>query len=126
MSNSHPRIARERTTVETMIGFYCHEQHGIGHGLCEQCETLQDYARQRLQKCPFQEGKTTCAKCPVHCYRPEMRERIRSVMRYAGPRMLFRHPILAIQHMADGRRNEPFYPSRANTDRADVPKQGKP
>jgi hypothetical protein len=107
MFSKPSRMIRERRTVEAMIGIYCHGQHGTPHGLCEDCEAVQEYARQRLQKCPFQEGKTTCAKCPVHCYRAEMREQIRAVMRYAGPRMLFRHPIMALQHMVDGRRETP-------------------
>jgi hypothetical protein len=115
MTNSHPRIAREGKTVETMISLYCHDQHGVGYSLCEQCEELQDYALQRLQTCPFQEGKTTCAKCPVHCYRPEMRKGIRSVMRYAGPRMLYTHPIMALQHVIDGRRKAPIHPRQARS-----------
>ena len=94
-----------------MIGLYCRNHHSAGYGLCEQCQELQEYALQRLQRCPFQEGKTTCAKCPVHCYKPEMRERIRSVMRYAGPRMLYTQPIMALQHLVDGRRKAPFRPS---------------
>ena len=65
------------------------------------------YARARLSRCPYQEGKTTCARCPVHCYRPAMRARIRRVMRYAGPRMLTRHPLLALRHLIDGLRKEP-------------------
>jgi hypothetical protein len=115
MSNSHPRIAREGKTVATMIGLYCHDLHGAGCGLCEQCQELQDYALQRLQRCPFQEGKTTCAKCPVHCYRPEMRERIRSVMRYAGPRMFYKHPAMTLRHMVDGRRKVPMRPAQARS-----------
>ena len=115
MTISHPRIAREGKTVATMIGLYCHDQHDAGYGLCEQCQELQDYALQRLQGCPFQEGKTTCAKCPVHCYKPEMREHIRSVMRYAGPRMLYTHPIMALQHVADGRRKAPIRPDQAES-----------
>jgi hypothetical protein len=105
-SSDHRRMVREQETVEAMIGIYCRGTHGTRAGLCGECEALRNYARQRLQKCPFQEGKTTCAKCPVHCYRPEMREKIRVVMRYAGPRMLYRHPVMAIQHVLDGRRQE--------------------
>jgi len=67
-----------------------------------------EYASKRLDKCPFQEGKTTCAKCPVHCFKPDMRQQIRLVMRYSGPRMLLRHPLMAILHMIDGRRKEPL------------------
>jgi hypothetical protein len=101
------RMARERETVEAMIGLYCHGQHGSNGQLCGECQALRDYAWQRLEKCPFEEGKTTCAKCPIHCYKPEQRASIRAVMRYAGPRMLLRHPVLALLHLLDGLRKEP-------------------
>lgn len=114
----HPRLIRERRTVEAMIGIYCRghsHRRGPDDWLCSECAALREYAWQRLDRCPFQEGKTTCAKCPVHCYKPEMRERVRAVMRYAGPRMLARHPILAVRHLADGRRKEPARPPRSET-----------
>jgi hypothetical protein len=38
---------------------------------------------------------------------PLMRDDIRAVMRYAGPRMLLHHPILAVQHLIDGWRKHP-------------------
>jgi len=103
-----------------MIGIYCRDQHGNSHGLCPECEALEGYARQRLHACPFQEGKTTCARCPVHCYRPGMRERIRAVMRYAGPRMIYRYPVLTLFHLADGRRKEPIRPQKTGVARTDV------
>ena len=112
MSNDHPRIARENKTVEAMINIYCHGQHGTKDELCFECNELLSYARERLYQCPFQEGKTTCAKCPVHCYKPVMREKIRAVMRYAGPRMIYRHPILTLFHFIDGLREEPIGPQR--------------
>jgi hypothetical protein len=89
-----------------MIRTYCHDQHGTTSELCSECSAIRDYALMRLAHCPFQDGKTTCAKCAVHCYKPQMREQIRRVMRYAGPRMVWRHPIMAVQHLLDGRRNE--------------------
>lgn len=108
MTSERRRMARESRTVEFMIELHCRGLHYPTNRLCADCETLRDYARQRLQKCPFQEGKTTCAKCPIHCYSPEMRQQIRSVMRYAGPRMLYRHPVLALQHLLDGLRQKPL------------------
>lgn len=102
------RLEREARTVQVMIEMFCHDRHGSQSALCADCQALSDYAGDRLERCPFQSGKTTCAKCPVHCYRPAMRERIREVMRYAGPRMILRHPILAIWHLLDGRRQEPL------------------
>lgn len=106
MRDKNPRINREGNTIALMIALYCHKHHSCER-LCPECEELMDYALKRLDKCPFQEGKTTCAKCPVHCFKPAMRERIRAVMRYSGPRMIFRHPILTIWHLIDGRRKEP-------------------
>jgi hypothetical protein len=120
VTNKHPRMARECRTIEAMLDIYCLGQHGrsqhtMAGNLCEDCQALREYARQRLDKCPYQEGKTTCAKCPIHCYRPQMRAKIRSVMRYAGPRMLYRHPLMALQHLLDGFRKDPILLREAGT-----------
>jgi hypothetical protein len=106
MDKGHPRIARESRTVAAMISLYCRAQHGDGR-LCLDCSELLAYANQRLRACPFQDGKTTCAKCPVHCFQPVMKDKIRTVMRYSGPRMLCRHPVLAVHHLLDRTRKEP-------------------
>jgi len=98
------RVERERRTVEHMIRLYCRGNHGSTGELCQECGSLMKYANQRLDHCPHKENKPTCLKCTVHCYNQEMRERIRGVMRYSGPRMLVRHPIMALRHIFDGRR----------------------
>ncbi len=103
----HPRMTRERRTVEAMVFLFCRGTHGTRGGPCDDCGRLLECALHRLHRCPFQERKTTCANCSVHCYSPEMRERIREVMRYSGPRMLLRHPVRAILHIIDGRRRDP-------------------
>jgi len=114
MSQSHgrSRIVREARTIEVMIRLYCRGVHRTERGLCDECSELLEYARIRLNACPYLEGKPTCAKCPVHCYRPALREKVRTVMRYAGPRMPYRHPILALLHLFDGLRKEPVRPKR--------------
>ncbi|MDH5297832.1 MAG: nitrous oxide-stimulated promoter family protein [Desulfobulbaceae bacterium] len=104
---SHPRMARERKTVELMIGLYCRNHHRSRSELCVACQKLVEYARLRLSRCPFQENKTTCGNCRIHCYKPELREKIREVMRYAGPRLIWHHPLLAMGHMLDGLRKNP-------------------
>lgn len=109
MDKTRPRITRETKTVAVMIGLYCRAQHG-GDRLCTDCSELLAYANERLEGCPFQEGKTTCAKCPVHCFKPAMRDKIRAVMRYSGPRMLRSHPILAMRHFMDRSRKKPVRP----------------
>ena len=90
-----------------MIGDYCASHHRPGDDLCPACGALLAYATQRLARCPYAEKKPTCARCPIHCYQPEMREQVRQVMRYAGPRMLLRHPWMAICHLVDGLRRAP-------------------
>lgn len=103
----HPRMKRERKTVATMIGIYCSSNHHHDQdGLCPACSELLEYANLRLAHCPYQEGKTTCGNCPNHCYKPSMKEKIREVMRTAGPKM-WRHPLLALGHMIDGLRKKP-------------------
>ena len=72
-------------------------------GCASECNELHTYAMSRLERCPFGQEKPTCATCQIHCYKPQLRERIREVMRFAGPRMLWRHPILAIRHVLDRR-----------------------
>jgi predicted amidophosphoribosyltransferase len=112
LSATHGRMTREARTMEVMVEMYCHDLHGRQEGLCEGCGELVEYAQGRLDKCPYQEGKTTCAKCPIHCYKPALRERMRVVMRYAGPRMLWRHPIMTALHLWDGLREEPIRSKR--------------
>ena len=93
-------LKREADTVLAMIRIYCRAHHALqGDALCGSCQELADYAMKRLACCPFKEGKPVCAKCKVHCYKPEYRKRISEVMRYAGPRVLFSHPLLALEHM---------------------------
>ena len=93
---------REKETVSLMIAIYCRKKHG-GKNLCPDCAALDAYARQRSDKCPFMENKTFCSNCRIHCYQPGMRDQIRTVMRYSGPRMLKTHPILAIRHQIESK-----------------------
>lgn len=94
------KCAREQQVVSQMIAIYCKGTHGTRPGaLCEQCAQLERYARLRAEQCPFMERKTFCAHCTVHCYQPQMRKQIRAVMRYAGPRMLWRRPCLTLYHI---------------------------
>lgn len=108
MRKGFNRLQRERDTVTVMISLYCHSKHATRGRICLECLDLLNYAHRRLERCPFQQGKTTCARCRVHCYEPEKRERIRVVMRYSGLRMIYQHPILAILHFIDGRRKFPI------------------
>ena len=97
----------EKLLVSEMIALYCHKNHHTAKGsLCPQCQALHDYALQRIERCPFMETKTFCSNCRVHCYQPEMREQIRAVMRFSGPRMLLHHPVLATRHVMETKKEQ--------------------
>lgn len=106
MSTPNDRLGRERHTMAKMVEIYCRARHECGDApLCDECQRFLDYADVRLEKCPYGDGKPTCANCPIHCYKPGPRARARMIMRYSGPRMLLRHPYLAIAHKLDGFRS---------------------
>lgn len=90
--------AHEKALISEMIRLYCKKKHGTADGLCDDCQALCDYALARIEHCPMMEHKTFCSRCPVHCYREQMREKIRAVMRFSGPRMLFHHPLAVVRH----------------------------
>lgn len=96
---------KEQKTVEEMIRLYCKRNHHR-NDLCDECKELIEYAKIRSEKCPFMKEKTFCVNCKVHCYKPKMREEIRKVMRYSGPRMIFYHPILALWHLISSKREK--------------------
>lgn len=104
-------IQRDQRTVAAMVRIYCAGRHG-GDSLCAACAALLEYADERLARCPFEEEKTTCRDCPIHCYKPPERTAMKDVMRYAGPRMLLRHPILAIRHLWIERQGAPPWPRK--------------
>ena len=98
---------REARTWRALLAIYCRDQHRPAGTLCPACAALERYALERLERCPFGAQKPRCADCPVHCYAPAQRAQTRQVMRYAGPRMLKRHPLLALAHMARRLRRRP-------------------
>ena len=108
MSKLPGRLQREQDTFRCMARIYCNHHHQPADGgLCDDCENLMVYAEKRLEKCPYGSDKPTCANCPIHCYKPAQREQARVIMRYAGPRMTWRHPVRAFHHLLDKLRKAP-------------------
>ena len=103
------RMQREAKTIKVMIGIYCRHNHQLNVSDCPECNEIQNYALERLKYCPYQEGKTSCNNCPIHCYKPGIKDDVKRVMRYSGPRMVLRHPILTLFHFIDDRRREPTH-----------------
>ncbi len=92
-----------------MLAMYCGSHHAAAGALvpCPVCANLLEYAWGRLERCPYGEGKPVCVRCTTHCYKSVPRDAIRAAMRYAGPRMLLHHPILAFRHLLHGFRRPP-------------------
>lgn len=103
MSKLRGRLRREHETLVCMTRIYCghHHVNREGSELCAECNRLMQYAEKRLEKCPYGERKPTCANCPIHCYKPAQRQMARDVMQFAGPRMPWRHPVRALNHLLD-------------------------
>ncbi|MFW9826528.1 MAG: nitrous oxide-stimulated promoter family protein [Candidatus Thorarchaeota archaeon] len=99
MSSPNNSLEKERKTIKTMIRMYCKNHHDPKLELCDNCSQLFDYASKRLQYCQYGESKPICENCTIHCYKPDMREKVRKVMRYSGPRMIYTHPIMGFRHL---------------------------
>lgn len=106
MKTTENKREKEKAIVSDMIRLYCRKKHGTKGALCGECEALDAYAKSRSDHCPFMETKTFCSNCRVHCYKPEMREKIRQVMRFSGPRMIFYHPVPAIRHVIESKKEK--------------------
>ena len=89
---------KEREVLKTMIELYCSKCHGEKE-ICHTCKKLLDYSIMKINNCPFMEEKTFCSGCKVHCYEESMRDEIREVMRFSGPRMIFHYPLMTVDHI---------------------------
>lgn len=98
-----PVIRKEKMIAAKMIRIYCKKKHHEQE-LCEECRNLNEYVMKRLSSCKFGEEKPACAKCPIHCYKPVYRQKIKGVMRFSGPWMLLYHPLESIKHIPIPRR----------------------
>ena len=92
------RIEKEKNVVDKMIDIYY-----VKHGTPEEKEELKAYVMKRLDGCKFQENKTFCSKCPIHCYAPKYKKQIKKVMRYSGPRLVLHHPVMLLKHIWQGK-----------------------
>ncbi|WP_234418654.1 nitrous oxide-stimulated promoter family protein [Dongshaea marina] len=119
------RLLTEYRTLCQMVTLYCRDHHKPWSGEpCCRCQALLYYAQQRLDRCPYGQQKPTCGKCPIHCYRKGMREEVRQVMGYAGPRMLLRHPLAALRHLWIKMRPDPQKPPQAASNRHQRKRKG--
>lgn len=98
-------LAIELQTIEKMTEIYCLAHHG--QPLCNSCSDFISHAQQKLDRCVYGQDKPACKHCPIHCYKPHYKQQAQTIMRYAGPRMIFKHPILTIRHLIKDRKQFP-------------------
>ncbi len=112
------KLLSEFKTISAMVDIYCKAHHkSTGEGVCQDCQAFKEYAHTRLDRCPYGQDKPTCNKCPVHCYKPHMKQKAREIMIFAGPRMLLPHPIMAIRHLLSERKDAPGKPPAKSSNR---------
>ena len=92
------RVEKEKQIIQLMIEIYCNKKHQQQKDLCEECQALLEYAHKRLSFCKFGDEKTACRKCPIHCYKKDMKMKVKEVMRFSGPRLLIYRPVEFIKH----------------------------
>ena len=95
---------KEEYIVTQMIAIYCRKNHRDLYDrrtkkLCPECEQIAKYSVERSEHCPHIKEKTFCSNCTTHCYSPQMRDKIKKIMRFSGPRIILYHPVLAIWHL---------------------------
>lgn len=89
----------ETKALRKMIELYCNKKHDSPKRLCSDCSELFEYAQDRLNRCTYGLNKPVCSKCSIHCYKPNMREKIREVMRFSGPRLIFHSPVFLLLYL---------------------------
>lgn len=95
------RREKKHEIVEKMIETYCTKQKHLNDGgkLCSDCDELLNYSLQRTTRCPHVEKTLFCVNCPTPCYKPDMKEKMRIMMKYSGPRFFFSHPLIVLEHV---------------------------
>jgi len=98
MSN---RLSTEKKVVKAMIKIYCKANHKQIE-ICDDCNSLIEYALLRTDRCRYHENKPACKNCQTHCYNKENRNKIIEIMQFSGKRIVFRNPILSLKHLLNG------------------------
>lgn len=92
-------ISRKKSIVSLMINLYCKKHHNASNPPCNSCNDLIVYSHKKIKNCPIIKANTSCANCNIKCYNQAMQDKIKKVMRYSGPRMIFYHPIVTLKHL---------------------------
>lgn len=103
------KVSEDKKIISTMISIYCNgnshkanEENKVKDDICPNCKRLQEYAYSKIDKCPkLKSGKKAiCGTCKNNCYMQddELSNMMKAVMKYSGPRMILKHPLMTIKH----------------------------
>lgn len=96
------RIDRDRRTLEAIGQIYCSGNHASAAkdsgGMCSSCRDAIEGTLARTASCPNGHD-SNCQDCPIKCQRGDARARIRTIMAYAAPRMMLKHPIMTCEYL---------------------------
>ena len=65
--------------------------------VCAECAAFLAYAFARRLRCPLEE-KPACKHCPVHCYKPGHRDKVREIMHFSGRHLIRRGRLDLLWH----------------------------
>ncbi len=93
----------EKELITIMIKLYNKKKLGQKQ-LTKEMQELLDYSYLRIENCPhrkknFNGKKPFCSCCTIQCYKADMKQDMVEVMKFSGPRMIFSHPIVSIEHL---------------------------
>lgn len=97
-NNIEKKRDREKKVITEMVKLYCKKNHK-NDKLCDECRDVLNYSLNRIDNCKYMDTKTFCSNCKAPCYGPKMKEKVKQIMKFSGPRILFHHPLLVISHM---------------------------
>ena len=103
-----PQVKGDIEQLYFFLGIYCDRKHGgrekapfklaavegalppeEAPALCEDCRRLLGHAVSKRLICPY-DPKPKCRDCATNCFRPQYREQMREVMKFAGKYWLVR------------------------------------
>lgn len=113
-NNLTPRERKDLKVLALFTSVYCRDHHpgrqvvsldpemtglpGVHkYPCCPECQDFLLYALERRLRCPL-DPKPMCKHCPVHCFRPGHREKVREIMRYSGKALIRRGRLDLLWH----------------------------
>ncbi len=92
------RLNTEKKVFKKMVLIYCKNKHQKNTP-CSECREIIEYGIEKIDNCFYAEKKPFCSKCSIHCYNKNMQKKVKDIMRFSGPRIIFYHPFISLKHL---------------------------